>query len=143
MPEQFVVCGTIIDTRQHPVRAFDKDLPSLKSDELVGDAITNVEGGYEIAFGEEGFRAHELGGPDVYIEALTKKECAMTTDGGSSQAKAGNHSQYEELIGRIAPYLGSVSAANLSGPAPLRFGTKDLGSFFLFSGRSNACKAME
>lgn len=38
----------------------------------------------------------------------------MTTDDGGYRSKAGNRSEYEALIARLAPRLGGVSAANLS-----------------------------
>src|SRR4051812_27203165 len=75
MPDEFVVRGVITDTQQRPVagvsvRAFDRDLPSLDRDELLGYAVTNDDGLYEIGFDETRFRTGEVARADVYIEAL-------------------------------------------------------------------------
>ena len=72
---EFTLRGTITDPNQRPVarvavRAFDRDLPSLNRDQLLGEAITDGEGRYEIAFDAERFGASEHERADLYIEVL-------------------------------------------------------------------------
>src|SRR5262245_57174093 len=73
MKNEFKVEGRILDLNKRPlvgvtVRAFDRDLPSLKRDELLGETITDAKGLYAIGFTEDKFRHGESGRGDVYIE---------------------------------------------------------------------------
>jgi hypothetical protein len=133
MPERFTVRGIITDARQRPVggvsvRAFDKDLPSLRRDEFLGSAITGRDGTYEIAFEEERFRAREHGRADIYIEVLgsdnrvlgrssprfnpTREEHINLTIEDGLQRRL---SEYERLLALLTPLIEPLSLAELNG----------------------------
>ncbi|SPB18558.1 hypothetical protein NOV72_05758 [Caballeronia novacaledonica] len=132
MSAQFIVRGTITDQQLHPlagmvVRAFDKDLPSLRSDELLGVATTNQEGAYEIRFEEARFRAHEAGRADVYIQVLGADGAVLgrsdplfnpdrevRVDLMVEVAAPKRLSEYEQLLTLIGPLIEPVPLADVT-----------------------------
>ena len=131
MAERFSVRGTITDARQQPVagvtvRAYDKDLPSLNRDQLLGEATTNDEGDYEIAFDEAAFRANERERADLYIVVDREQgqlgrsrthfnpEPEMRIDLQLETTVDTRRSEYEQLVALLLPLVEPMSLAQLS-----------------------------
>jgi hypothetical protein len=132
MPEPFVVRGRITDTQQRSVAgvivlAFDRDLPSLNSDEALGQATTGGEGDYAITFEEDRFRAKERGRADLYIEvrgvdgALLGRsptrfnpERDETIDLTIVRPPAARLSEYEQLVALLQPLVEPLAFAELT-----------------------------
>jgi hypothetical protein len=132
MAERFIVRGTITDTRQQPivgitVRAFDKDLPSLNRDELLGEAVTDAEGRYTVTFTEERFRRNERARADVYIVVVDREgaivgqspayfnpEAELDIDLQIASTTVGRLSEYEQLTGLLQPLVVPSSLADLT-----------------------------
>ncbi|WP_405598138.1 neuraminidase-like domain-containing protein [Streptomyces sp. NBC_00081] len=135
MTERFTVYGSVrAADSQEPVsdvvvHAFDKDLPSLRSDQFLGRATTDSDGDYTIEFGREEFRAHEMGGAELYVlvfddeggkqllgsssarvdgEAETRIDVAVVTQDSSGL------SEYERLFGILTPLLGRIVLADVT-----------------------------
>ncbi len=105
------------------VKAFDKD---LRSEELLGETLTDKSGHYEIAYSAEKFRRAEKASADLIVRAYDKQGKELAASGILFNAPAvaevdlvvGNQayrgpSEYELLLKAIAPLLQGLSPADL------------------------------
>lgn len=132
-PEAFVVRGQVTQADGSvsiglTVRAFDKDLPSLKSaeplGELLGEASTDKEGHYKITYTAEKFRRAEkktadlivrvfnqdpspLASSPIIFNAAPEETVDITLDGTSS-------SEYERYLTELAPAVENIRIADLT-----------------------------
>jgi len=133
MAQKYSVSGRVTTSAGHPVRgalvkAFDRDLPSLNRDEYLGEAVTNAEGAYEISFTDEQFRRREVGGPDVYVQALDRSGVPLgkskniqnpghqiRLDLTVAEPKVVPGSEYETLTATLAPLIDPLTPGGLTG----------------------------
>ncbi|MCI0627640.1 MAG: hypothetical protein L0387_39320 [Acidobacteria bacterium] len=71
------VSGEVFDLSGYIIRAFDKD---LRSEELLGEAVTNVEGTYQISYTGERFRRAEKGTADLFFRIFDPTGAPLQSD---------------------------------------------------------------
>jgi hypothetical protein len=126
-PKSFVVKGTV---RQADgslfigaiVKAFDKD---LRSEQLLGEKLTNQDGYYEITYTRAQFQRAEKNSADLIVRVFNRAgELQVASPiifnaqpveivdltGGSDPQKL---PEYEQIIADLRPLLGNQSIANL------------------------------
>lgn len=115
------------------LRAFDKSLPSLDARglgerRLGGDALTDADGRYRIAFGEQDFQQGATRGrakarPDIVVRAFDGDtllvESGVHHDAGQAARidltiALPHRSEYESLLREITPILQGVAVADLT-----------------------------
>ncbi|MDN3249779.1 MULTISPECIES: neuraminidase-like domain-containing protein [unclassified Streptomyces] len=136
MTERFTVYGKVRDADSWEplsgavVHAYDKDLPSLRSDQFLGRAITGSDGEYNVEFQREGFRAYERGGAELYVLVFADEEGKQLLGSASARIDGetetridvlvatpdtSNLSEYDRLHATLSPLLGRISLADLTG----------------------------
>ncbi|MBT3146065.1 neuraminidase-like domain-containing protein [Neptunomonas phycophila] len=106
------------------VQAFDRD---MRSEELLGKAITDSKGGYKIAYTAAQFQKTEKVQADLLIKALNKNGTLLATSEiffNAEQEQTINltlaadalsdHSEYERYVNELKPLLGGVTLADLT-----------------------------
>jgi hypothetical protein len=127
--EQFKVSGQVIKEDGKPVddimiRAFDRN---LRSEDFLGDAVTNTDGRYEIHYTFEQFERAEKGTADLIIRAFNKvgtllaesdihfnapRETVINLTVSKSASIA--PSEYELLNAMLTPLLTGVTLSELT-----------------------------
>jgi len=127
-PEPFAVRGQVRQADGSPlisatVRAFDKD---FRSEEALGEAITNQSGEYEIKYTAEQFRRKEKQSADLIVRVFDRenRQLAVTpilfnalanqTVDISIPGDSRRPSEYEQLVGEITPLTQGVRAADFT-----------------------------
>jgi receptor-binding and translocation channel-forming TcA subunit of Tc toxin/ABC toxin-like protein/neuraminidase-like protein len=129
---QFVVHGQVRYADGQPaarvtVRVYDKD---LRSEELLGEMLTDAEGNYEIHYSPEQFKRAEKGNADLRVAAcdadgheLKASEiyfnaaADITIDVSLPPSESGP-SEYERYLAELEPVLQGVSLADIDGEKP-------------------------
>src|SRR5438105_7627847 len=127
-PRTFVVKGQVRLADGTPlagvlVRAFDKD---MRSEELLGEVVTDQTGHYEITYAPEQFRRAEKGNADLRVSVCNASgrelasspiifnaqpvETVDLSGGGESRGP----SEYEQLVRELTPLLQDVLMHELS-----------------------------
>lgn len=126
-PAKFVVKGQIRQTDGSPlagvpVRAFDKD---LRREELLGEAVADKYGRYEIMYTAEQFHRAEKKNADLYIRVYKEGDQVIASSSIIFNAQPvetidlsvdGEYhelSEYEKLIAEITPLLEGIPIAEL------------------------------
>src|SRR5579859_2796576 len=125
----FVVKGQIRQVDLIPfvgavVRAFDKD---LRSEEFLGEAVTDREGRYQITYYAEEFRRAEKKSADLIVQVYGRDEqmhassevlfnapLEATVDLVVGGGVYRGPSEYEQLVTALDPILEGVKPANLT-----------------------------
>ena len=138
MHTEFAVAGQIARPDGSPlsglsVRAFDKDLPSLRArgldEQKLGEAVTDAEGRYRIAFTGQDFRQGEVRRrgklrPDLFIRVYDEGDAPLGESAVHYHAEQEvridltvappQRSEYESLVREITPVLQGVAMADLT-----------------------------
>jgi len=106
------------------VRAFDKDLPSLKSEELLGETLTDKDGHYEITYKAEQFRRAEKKSADLIVRVFDDGPTPLASspvifNAGPDETvnlvvDGAIPSEFERYVTELAPLLESIRFANLT-----------------------------
>ena len=125
---EFVVQGKVTH-RNRPitgvmVKAFDKD---LRSEELLGETVTDGQGLYKILYTAHQFRRGEKKSADLIVRAYSKEEVLLCEKGPIFNAKPSETlglvvelpavvkpSEYEKLVGVLTPLLEDSQPADLT-----------------------------
>ena len=126
---QFKVAGAVRSTSGGPivravVRAYDRDLPSLERDELLGETPTDQDGRYVITYTQAQFRRTEKSRADllvrVFDDTATRPLAASRTIFNARDTETvnlvvqGGVSEYQRLMRDITPLLGGLSLSKLT-----------------------------
>ena len=128
-PESFIVRGQIRHEdgsllRGVRVRAFDKD---LRSEELLGEAVTNDKGRYQIAYTAKQFSRAEKKSADLMVRVFSPKGLLLAASGILFNVPRESRidivvvpkeqpqlSEYEQLLAQLTPILQEVPLAELT-----------------------------
>ncbi len=128
-PPGFVVKGHVSqadDSRVvgHTVRALDKD---MRTEQLLGEDVTDKNGRYEIEYAADKFRRAEKGSADLIVRVLSKDGRVLAAspvifDAGAEEtvdltldtAATPLPSEYERLLNKLKPYLQDTPLIDLT-----------------------------
>ncbi|MGH8613061.1 MAG: hypothetical protein ACREYF_13855 [Gammaproteobacteria bacterium] len=72
-----IVSGEVFDLSGYKIQVFDKD---LRTEQLLGEAVTNVEGTYQINYTGEQFRRAEKGTADLFFRIFDPTGAQLQSD---------------------------------------------------------------
>lgn len=128
-PQAFIVRGQVRQSdgtaiAGNTVRAFDKDLPSLRSEEELGKATTDKEGRYEITYTAEQFRRAEKKTADLIVRVFNEEPLPIASspiifNAGPEEivdlvVDGAMLSEYERYLKELAPLLEKIRIADLT-----------------------------
>ncbi len=125
----YSISGTCYDNLLQPlvhstVRAFDQ---GMRKETLLGEAVTNDQGGYSISFGVAAFAKTGKQSPDVFVslyarngkavkssETYYNAPTSLTVDLNLAPVDYTGTSEFEVAEAAIQPLIGRISIANLT-----------------------------
>lgn len=128
-PQKFVVQGMILDANRRPlpemlVKVFDRD---LRSEQLLGEALTNNQGTYKITYTNSQFRRAEKRSADLLVCALDQGGTRIaesdilfnaprlaTIDLIVERSQRKVVSEFERLVATLTPVLEGIPFADLN-----------------------------
>ena len=127
-PQSFIVRGQVRQADGTAitgsiVRAFDKDLPSLRSEGELGKATTDKDGRYEITYTAEQFRRAEKKTADLIVRVFNQEPTPVASspiifNAGPEETvdlvvEGSMLSEYERYLKELAPLLEKIRIADL------------------------------
>jgi peptidoglycan hydrolase-like protein with peptidoglycan-binding domain len=128
-PPLFIVRGQVRETdgtavAGNIVRAFDKDLPSLRGEEELGKATTDKDGRYEITYTAEQFRRAEKKTADLIVRVFNEGPTPVASspiifNAGPEETldlvvEGSTLSEYERYLKELSPLVERIRIADLN-----------------------------